>query len=87
LFESQADRLWDWFGWFFERGYHEWPVVGFALSSAINVLASSLPYGLASRLERALRKARPRQYVVLAGRRGAPGPGAPREPAGNRGNL
>jgi SAM-dependent methyltransferase len=64
----EADRLWDWFGWFFERGYHELPVVGFPLSSAINVLASSLPYGLACRLERALRNARPRQYVVLAAR-------------------
>lgn len=66
LLETEADRLWDWFGWFFERGYHELPLIGFPLSSAINVLASSLPYGLASRLERALRHARPRQFVVLA---------------------
>jgi SAM-dependent methyltransferase len=66
-FECEADRLWDCFGWFFEKGYHHLPLVGFALSSMINVAASSLPYGLVSRLERALVRARPRQFAALVG--------------------
>jgi SAM-dependent methyltransferase len=65
-FEREADRLWDWFGWFFEKGYHDLPVIGFPLSSLINVAASSLPYGLASRLERVLTRARPRQFATLS---------------------
>jgi SAM-dependent methyltransferase len=68
ILDRQADRLWDWFGWFFERGYHDLPVIGFPLSSAINILASSIPFGLATRLERALSHARPRQFAVLAHR-------------------
>ena len=70
-FRFQADRLWDWFGWFFEKGYHDVPVIGFPLSSAINLAASSLPYGLASRLERALPGTRPRQFATVSRVRGS----------------
>jgi SAM-dependent methyltransferase len=72
-FQCQADRLWDWFGWFFEKGYQDLPLVGFPLSSAINVAASSLPFGFVSRLERALVKARPRQFATISSFVGAPG--------------
>jgi SAM-dependent methyltransferase len=66
-FECEADRLWDWFGWFFEKGYHNLPVIGFPLSSLINVAASCLPYGLATRLERTLVRSRPRQFATVSG--------------------
>jgi SAM-dependent methyltransferase len=69
-FQRQADRLWDVFGWFFEGGYQDLPIIGFPLSSAINLVASSLPHGLASRLERALGSARPRQFAVVSRRVG-----------------
>jgi SAM-dependent methyltransferase len=64
--ECEADRLWDCFGWFFEKGYHDLPLLGFPLSSLINVTASSLPYAVVTRLERVMARAKPRQFATVS---------------------
>lgn len=61
-----ADRLWDCFGGFFEKGYHDWPVIGFPLSSAINITTSSMPYGMTKFLEKLCPGSRPRQFATLS---------------------
>jgi len=71
--EREADRLWSSFGWFFEKGCHKWPLIGFPLSSAINITASSLPYGLVRLIERALFWCRPRQLATISGFSGVSG--------------
>lgn len=66
LVTYEGDRFWNLFGWFFERDFHNRiPVLGFLGSSAVNVFASSIPFGVVKWIEEnLLRGLRPRQFAA-----------------------
>jgi ubiquinone/menaquinone biosynthesis C-methylase UbiE len=68
VFSFRGDRLWNTFGWFFEKDYHnKIPVVGFILSSVINVFFSSIPFSVENWLDqRLLKHLNPRQFATCA---------------------
>lgn len=62
----EEDKLWDWFGGFFEKGRHDWPLIGFPLSSAINITMSTMPSWMGRGLEKLLWWCKPRQLATLS---------------------
>lgn len=62
----QGDKLWNTFGWFFEKDYHnKIPILGFVISSALNIFFSSLPFWCVRFLEEHfLKTLNPRQFAV-----------------------
>jgi len=68
VYSYHGDRLWSVIGWFFEKRYHKQiPVLGFVISSMINVLFSLWPFKIQIWFEeRFLKKFKPRQFAVCA---------------------
>ncbi len=66
VYSYEGDRVWNTFGWFFEKDYHnKVPVAGFVLSSLFNVFFSSVPFALEKWYEeKFLRRLRPRQFAL-----------------------
>lgn len=62
----EGDRLWNTFGWFFEKDYHNRiPILGFVLSSVLNIFFSSIPFGVERWYEdKFMRRLKPRQFAV-----------------------
>jgi 2-polyprenyl-3-methyl-5-hydroxy-6-metoxy-1,4-benzoquinol methylase len=65
-FAYEGDRMWNIFGWFFEKDYHKRiPVLGFMLSSIINICFSCIPFVIQKRIEEIfLHKLKPRQFAM-----------------------
>jgi len=68
FYSLQTDRLWNTFGWFFEKRYHKRiPVLGFVISSLLNLSFSSLPFDAEKWFEeRFLKHLKPRQFALCA---------------------
>lgn len=64
-----GDKFWDLFGWFFEKNLHKRiPVVGFLISSMLNIGFSLIPFPVQRAIERMLPESvNPRQFIVAAG--------------------
>jgi len=65
-YDYAGDKFWDLFGWFFEKNWHKRiPVLGFLISSALNIGFSSIPFPVQRAIERMLpRRINPRQFIV-----------------------
>lgn len=68
LVSHEGDKLWNVFGWFFEKDYHnKIPIAGFIISSFLNIFFSSIPFSLQRWFEaKFLRSMKPRQFAVCA---------------------
>jgi hypothetical protein len=68
IVSHEGDKLWNTFGWFFEKDYHnKIPIAGFIVSSCLNIFFSSIPFSLQHWFEaKFLRSMKPRQFAVCA---------------------
>jgi SAM-dependent methyltransferase len=68
---ESADRIWNLFGWFFERRVHKaLGPAGFLLSAAVNLYFAAIPDAVAAALDRLLDGALPPRQLVAAARKG-----------------
>jgi SAM-dependent methyltransferase len=75
LHAESADRIWNLFGWFFERRIHKkLGPAGFLLSAAVNLYFAAIPDAVARAMDRLLDGTLPACQFIVAARRGeAPG--------------
>ncbi len=83
-----ADRIWNLFGWFFERRMHRrLGRIGFLLSAVVNLYFAAIPAPLLEVLDGLLDGVFPPRQFVVAARRSGRSPGAEHSPGGGGGAV